>query len=252
MTNPQPEEKDLPRYYQSESYISHSNKSQGIIDRIYKIARSYTLKWKYHLVQKHSLHHPSSLLDYGCGTGAFLQHCQTRNLHVAGVEPSDLARAEAIRMINAPVVSHLHEAKGQYDAITLWHVLEHVSTLNTTIEELKSKLQNNGTMFIAVPNLNSRDAKKYRQYWAAYDVPRHLWHFTKHSMESILNGHGLKLNKVLPMRLDAYYVSMLSEKYKRGQNNISTMTRALISGWQTNIEAKKTNEYSSLIYIIRK
>lgn len=251
LTNPQPGENELPKYYQSDAYISHSNKTKNLIDHLYKISRNYTLKWKYNLTQTHSIEAASSLLDYGCGTGAFLKVCQEKNMLIAGVEPSAIARAEAARITNIPIASTLDELTRTYDVITLWHVLEHVSNLDTTLSKLEARLEKNGTMFIAVPNLNSRDAKIYREHWAAYDVPRHLWHFSKKSMEKTLASYSLKINAILPMRLDAYYVCLLSEKY-RGNTGLSGMLNAFTQGWNSNQEANSTHEYSSLIYIVRK
>ena len=251
-TNPRPADHDLPRYYQSPAYISHSDISTNLIDKVYKVSRNFTLKWKYDLVHRHSTTKPSSILDFGCGTGSFLQECQRHKMSVSGVEPSEAARTQAIRNTNIKIHADIHELNGPFDTITLWHVLEHVSDLNGTIEKLKENLSENGTMFIAVPNLNSDDAKTYGEHWAAYDVPRHLWHFSRNTMKKLLTSHQLKLHHVLPMRLDAFYVSLLSEKYKRGEKGLSNMTRAIMQGIRSNQKATRTQEYSSLIYIVRK
>jgi SAM-dependent methyltransferase len=251
-TNPRPKDSELNRYYQSDSYISHSNKATSIVDRVYKIARQFTLKWKYDLLQKHSRIKPASILDYGCGTGAFLHECQQRNMKIAGVEPNATARQQAQALTGVEIQSELVEAKDVYDAITLWHVLEHVSDLNATLEKLRSLLSENGTMFIAVPNHQSQDARKYGEHWAAYDVPRHLWHFDRQSMTRLLNKHNMKVGGILPMILDAYYVSLLSEKYRSGKQGIIGMGRAIVRATQSNIEATRNQEYSSLIYIAQK
>lgn len=252
LTNPQPNEDELPRYYKSEAYISHSNKSQNLIDRAYKISRTFAIKWKHQVLKTNSLYPPKAVLDYGCGTGSFLEYCKQNSMEVAGVEPSSTARAEAIKQTQVEIVADLHEVKNTFDAITLWHVLEHVSDLNKTLENLKGKLRENGTMFIAVPNLQSRDAKKYQEHWAAFDVPRHLWHFSKITMKKLLEKHQLQLRHIVPMRLDAYYVSLLSEKYKRGTSGVTSLGNAIIQGWKSNSAARQTGEYSSLIYIVRK
>ncbi|HTF28840.1 MAG TPA: class I SAM-dependent methyltransferase [Flavitalea sp.] len=252
MTNPRPDENALSRYYESDAYISHSNKSLNVVDQVYKLSRTFTLKWKYNLVQKLSVTTPLSILDFGCGTGAFLAECRKHNMKISGVEPSATARTQAKEITGSEIASDLHEIKDDCDAITLWHVLEHVSALHETIEKLKDHLKENGTMFIAVPNLQSRDAKKYNEYWAGYDVPRHLWHFSRKTMEMVLAHHSLKLSNVVPMRLDAYYVSLLSEKYKNRKGGVANVTKAIIQGWKSNKAAITTQEYSSLIYIARK
>ena len=252
LTNPRPEEAELVKYYQSPAYISHTDSSKQLIDRVYKTARSFTLKWKYRLLIQHTLTKPTSVLDYGCGTGSFLNMSKEHGLHIAGVEPAENARAIAKEQTGTDIASEIKNIKGSFDVITLWHVLEHVVHLNETVKHLKNRLNQNGTIFIAVPNLRSWDAKHYHQQWAAFDVPRHLWHFSRETMEILMSKHDLKIENVLPMPLDAYYVSLLSEKYRSRNNAVGQMAQAVIRGKQSNKEAKKTGEYSSLIYIVRK
>ena len=251
-TNPRPAENELSRYYQSEAYISHTNKATGFVNTAYKLARKFTLRWKYDLIQTHARVKPSSILDYGCGTGAFLSECQKNGLAIAGVEPSDTARNQAHTLTGKPIAAELAEVDGSFDVITLWHVLEHVYHLNQTVEALATRLNINGTIFLAVPNLESADAKKYQANWAAFDVPRHLWHFSRDTMGKLLANHDLKVAGILPMLLDAFYVSLLSEKYANNHAGVAGTARAIIQGWRSNQEAKKTAEYSSLIYIVRK
>lgn len=252
LTNPRPKEADLAKYYQSDAYISHSDTSKNIIDRVYKIARSFTLEWKYKLVTQNSVTKPFSLLDYGCGTGSFLQTCNVQGLNIAGVEPAEKARTMAKQLTGIDISPEIERVRGTFDAITLWHVLEHVIDLNNTVKQLRNRLNQNGTLFIAVPNLRSWDAKYYDEHWAAFDVPRHLWHFSRESMEILLTKHGLKIDTVLPMPLDAYYVSLLSERYKSGNQGIGSIAKAVTYGWKSNQQSKKNGEYSSLIYIARK
>ena len=252
LTNPQPDRDKLGRYYQSDSYISHSDKTSGIIDRLYKISRHFTLKWKLQLVNQHAAIKPQSILDYGCGTGMFLEYCKSKNLQIAGVEPSELARSHAEKNTRQEIYADVKEIGNRFDAITLWHVLEHIADLHETIDALKTRLEQNGTMFIAVPNHKSLDAKKYQEHWAAYDVPRHLWHFSKDTMQKLMDKHQLKLIHVIPMRLDSYYVSLLSEKYVGNRGALSNIARAVAQGWKSNYAARQTSEYSSLIYLVRK
>lgn len=252
LTNPRPTEQQLPKYYQSEAYISHSDKSPGLTGRLYKLARTYTLSWKYELVRRHAAAEPRSVLDFGCGTGAFLETCQRHGLKITGVEPSSAAADIARNRTSGQIESSLDAITGTFDAVTLWHVLEHVTQLHETLENLKRHLTENGTMFIAVPNLESADARHYREHWAGYDVPRHLWHFSPSTMEQLIHNHQLTLITVLPMRLDAYYVSLLSETYRRGKTPFGALAKAAYHGWKSNRAAHKTNQYSSLIYIARK
>jgi len=251
VTSPRPQENSLGSYYDSPEYISHSGKSPGAIGWLYNIARSFSIQWKKKLINKFS---PSgSILDFGCGSGEFLHSFQKANWKITGVEPSELARKKAIELNGNTVHSSLNEIEGQeFDIITAWHVVEHVPSLLQTIRQLKSHLKKSGTIFLAVPNYQSPDAEHYKNYWAGFDVPRHLWHFSKQSMQTLLEKAGLKVIKIIPMKLDAYYVSMLSEKYK-AKNKITLLSymKGIISGITSNLRARKERNHSSLIYIAR-
>jgi len=252
ITSPRPDSKEIGEYYKSESYISHTGTSKSLINKIYLKARSISLKRKRKLIQLHS--HLGNLLDYGCGTGDFINECKLNGWDVQGIEPSTEARIKAQKLTNAKIFPNISEVTdNQFDTITLWHVLEHVHDLNSIMEKLIELLKPNGTIFIAVPNHNSWDANKYKKYWAAYDVPRHLWHFSKDNISMLLKHHGMKVNHILPMKLDAYYVSLLSEQYKNpDQSIVKRYIRGFINGLTSNINARKKNNYSSLIYVIKR
>lgn len=252
VTSPTPA--NISDYYLSESYISHSNKATNLSDLVYLFARTFTMKWKANLILKHSNTSTDlSLLDYGCGTGEFLKKCQSNGWHIHGVEPSDKARQQAALKTQTAIAGSLEVMPfDNFNTITLWHVLEHIEDLNPTIQKLKDKLSDSGTMFIAVPNSGSWDAKHYKTYWAGYDVPRHLWHFSQFNMEALIFKNGLRLIRKVPMKLDAFYVSLLSEAYCKGKSTIVSTLRGAYSGLKSNINARTNNEYSSLIYIVGK
>lgn len=253
LTSPRPNDSDLGKYYLSEDYISHSIKAKSLIDKVYLTARNYALAWKRKLILNHTTRTTDKLLDYGCGTGAFIHATTKDRWQSFGVEPSLEARQQATNITHVPIYSSLDEATSHsFDAITLWHVLEHVPDLNDLLQNLKSVLAHSGTMFIAVPNHSSWDGKKYKEYWAGYDVPRHLWHFSDKTMKRLLENNGLRLQQIIPMKLDSFYISLLSEKYKTGNTTIAGMIKAFISGLKSNSLASKSGQYSSLIYIIRK
>lgn len=253
ITSPRPSDDKLGKYYLSEDYISHSNQAKSLIDSLYLAARNYTLAWKRKLILTHSTRATNKLLDYGCGTGAFVQTTTKDNWQSFGVEPSSEARQEATRITNVPIYTSLEEASTHsFDVVTLWHVLEHVPNLDQILQKLKSMLSNNGTMFIAVPNHLSWDGNHYKEYWAGYDVPRHLWHFSDQTMKLLVEKNGLQLQQIIPMKLDSFYISLLSEKYKTGNTTIAGMIKAFINGMKSNILASKNGQYSSLIYIVKK
>jgi 2-polyprenyl-3-methyl-5-hydroxy-6-metoxy-1,4-benzoquinol methylase len=246
---------DLNPYYQSPQYISHSNKTNNLTDLLYKFARTLTLRWKTNLINRYNTEANKTLLDYGCGTGAFLYQASQSAWTIAGVEPAELPRETASRQNQIHIAANIDQLPPhKFAAITLWHVLEHIPDIETILRKLAARLEDNGTIFIAVPNHNSSDAKYYQQFWAAYDTPRHLWHFGKTDMAKLLQTHNLKIEAILPMKLDAYYVSILSEKYKQsnGTSSLSSLVRGLVKGFQSNLSAARSKEYSSLIYIARK
>lgn len=263
-TSPRPAEADIAPYYQSEEYISHSGSSKGFINCIYLIVRNYTLGKKVALVKSLS-GHGKKVLDYGAGTGDFLNALKKEGFIVSGIEPSAQAREHAERthgLVLQPEIGNWKLEIGRYDVITMWHVLEHVHRLNETLEALKNSLTGDGVMLVAVPNADSYDARVYEEFWAAYDVPRHLYHFNQTSMTMLLEKHGLRVDDVLPMYFDSFYVSMLSEKYKeasgkrqeeRGGVGLAGLARAVWNGLVSNSKGGGDKKYfSSLIYVVRK
>ena len=246
ITNPFPE--DLSSYYESEDYISHTDKSDSLIDKLYQTVRNYTLKKKVKLINSFNTTN-KKLLDIGCGTGDFLTVAQQNNWTVKGVEPSEKARTIALekKVIIKEDLNKIIDEK--FDVITLWHVLEHVENLEEYIKKIKELLSDNGTLIVAVPNFKSYDAQYYKNYWAAYDVPRHLWHFSKTSITKIFYSYDFSVEKILPMKFDSFYVSMLSEKYKTGKINYF---KAFYIGLRSNWYGKTKKEYSSHIYILKK
>ncbi|MGV3538609.1 MAG: methyltransferase domain-containing protein [Rufibacter sp.] len=249
-TNPRPDEESIGPYYASEAYISHSDTSKGLLNKTYRLVRSMAVKSKVELVN--SLGSKGKILDYGCGVGYFLQACQKKGWEVEGIEPNKLARTQTEeklgkKLYQGPLQNLADET---FEVITLWHVLEHVHTLKETLKELVRITKKGGHLIIAVPNADSYDAKKYGADWAAYDVPRHLYHFNKTSMQRLLKKHKLELKEVLPMKWDAYYVSILSERFKHGQ---SKMLGSIYNGFRSNLHGYKNgNSYSSQIFIAQK
>lgn len=245
VTSPVP--KDLEKYYQSDAYISHTDAKKSILDKVYQAVKSHTIQKKVALINSFS---PSqkTLLDIGAGTGDFLNECLQNNWKAFGVEPSLKAR-EIAKSKNVVLEEDLASyANQKFDVITLWHVLEHVENLETYIQSLKKLLKKEGTLFVAVPNHKSFDAIYYGKFWAAYDVPRHLWHFSQTSIHKIFKHISIKVVQVVPMKFDSYYVSLLSEKYKKGKTNIF---KSFWIGFLSNYKAKKSSEYSSLIYVLK-
>ncbi|MEO7308518.1 MAG: class I SAM-dependent methyltransferase [Ferruginibacter sp.] len=240
-------------YYASDNYISHSDTKKGIINSLYHLVRKRTLGSKRRLVINETGIMKGEILDIGCGTGAFLHTMKEAEWEITGLEPDVVARTKAAELyaIHPQDPGKLFELNaGSFNAITMWHVLEHVHELHAYIKQIETLLAPNGKLFIAVPNYTSKDAETYETHWAAYDVPRHLYHFSPQSMENLLSQHGLKLTTVKPMWFDSFYVCMLSEQYKNGKGNI---IKAVINGFISNLKAwGNTKKCSSVIYVISK
>ncbi|WP_405294474.1 class I SAM-dependent methyltransferase [Algibacter sp. Ld11] len=249
-TTPQPTSDKLPEYYQSENYISHTDSKRNAFEKVYHLVRSISLKKKLKLINSFSSE-TKQLLDVGCGTGDFLQTAQQNGWLVSGIEPNKEARGIANSKTNKSVFNTEQLQKfelKQFDVITLWHVLEHLPSLEDHIKTFKGLLKDNGTLLIAVPNYKSFDAKHYKEFWAAFDVPRHLWHFNQDSISKLVSKQSMGVVKTKPMLFDAFYVSMLSEKYKTGKMN---PVKGFWYGLRSNLEYLSSKEASSLIYIIK-
>lgn len=245
-TNPRPVLERIGDYYKSEAYVSHSSTKKGFVNRVYGRVRSYTLKKKISLLQE--LTSGKELLDIGAGTGHFLAKAKESGYTVLGLEPDEDARkvAMAENGIALKDLSLLHDLNESFNIVSMWHVLEHVYNLQTDLEKIVSLVDQNGVLIIAVPNYTSFDAQYYKEFWAAYDVPRHLYHFSPKSIIPLVESKGLKFEKMLPMKFDSYYVSMLSEKYKGG-----SLLNALRIGFLSNWKARE-GKSSSQIYIFRR
>jgi 2-polyprenyl-3-methyl-5-hydroxy-6-metoxy-1,4-benzoquinol methylase len=247
ITSPQPSLENLGKYYESVDYISHTDSKRSLFEKAYHFVKNIALKNKLDLINSFQPN-KGRILDIGAGTGDFLSVAKQNGWQTIGVEPSEKAKAIAknkgVSFVEKTVALENHS----FDVITMWHVLEHVPNLEEQILELKRLLKPNGTLIVAVPNFKSFDAKQYGTFWAAYDVPIHFWHFSKTAIKMLFEKESMKLVKVLPMKFDAFYVSLLSEKYKTGKMNYFS---AIYFGLKSNWYGKKNLEYSSHIYVLK-
>jgi len=265
VTCPQPANENLNKYYESEEYISHTDSKKTVIDQIYQRVKKSALKSKLMLIDRLAPE-KGNILDIGCGTGDFLVACKKNGWRATGIEPNEKARKLGLEKLESSTGQKTHgiifqdikeylsvveKDKGEkkFDLITLWHVLEHVPAITDFVKELHYLLADNGTLVVAVPNYKSYDAKIYGEFWAAYDVPRHLWHFSKKSITILFSLVEMEIIEIKPMKWDSYYVSLLSEKYKNGKTNYF---QAFYNGLVSNRKGRTTGEYSSLIYVLKK
>ncbi len=249
-TFPQPKTNQLSEYYKTEDYISHTDAKRNWFEKAYHLVRRFSLKQKLKLINGFKTE-TKTLLDVGCGTGDFLKTAKENNWIVSGIEPNAEARIIANQKTENLVfdIQQLNNFESSsFDVITLWHVLEHLPDLEHQISTLKKLLKPNGRLVVAVPNYKSFDANYYNQFWAAYDVPRHLWHFDQNSISKLFASIDMEIEQLKPMLFDAFYVSLLSEQYKSGRKNIF---KGFYNGLRSNLNASRTKEYSSLIYVLK-
>lgn len=244
-----PSQENIGKYYQFEAYISHTDTKKSFTDKLYHFVRNITLFQKLQWVKWYSNKSSGNLLDIGSGTGAFLNYAKNKNWSVTGVEADGTARAKALELYKLETSSSnfLFGLKQNfYDAITMWHVLEHVHQLNDYMYQIKKLLNGAGKLFIAVPNYTSYDANFYKNNWAAYDVPRHLYHFSPQAMQRLAQKYNFKIISHKPMWFDSFYVSMLSEKYKKG-----SVVRAIFVAFCSNFLALfNSKKCSSVTYVL--
>ena len=246
-THPQPTLDKLGSYYEFEDYISHTDGKRTLFEKMYHFIKRKAIRDKVKLINSYQ---PvkGRILDIGAGTGDFLLECKNQNWDILGIEPNDKAKGIALGkgIKFGDTIEKLES--NSFDVITMWHVLEHVPDVEHQVAELKRLLKPSGTIIIAVPNFKSYDAKYYKEFWAAYDVPRHLWHFSKTAIEKLFDKQNMNLEDIKPMWFDSFYVSLLSEKYKSGKMNfISGFFIGLIS----NVSGFFKKEFSSHIYVLK-
>ena len=246
-THPQPTLDKLGSYYEFEDYISHTDGKRTLFEKMYHFIKRKAIRDKVSLINSYQ---PlkGRILDIGAGTGDFLLEAKNQNWDILGIEPNDKAKGIAVGkgIKFGDTIEKLEN--NSFDVITMWHVLEHVPDVEHQVAELKRLLKPSGTIIIAVPNFKSYDANHYKEFWAAYDVPRHLWHFSKTAIEKLFDKQNMNLEDIKPMWFDSFYVSLLSEKYKTGKMNfISGFFIGLIS----NVSGLFKKEFSSHIYVLK-
>lgn len=249
-TEPHPTKEKIVEYYKSEEYYSHQENKKGFIPKLYETVKSINLKKKCRMATEGMC--SGKVLDIGCGVGDFLHQMEKEGWSGMGAEPSEDAKNIAQRRTNGQIVSpeELPDLPDKsYDLITMWHVLEHVDDLKWEVEQLERLLKQGGRLVLALPNFKSFDAEYYKQYWAGYDVPRHLYHFCRSSIANIFKPTKLKHTKTDKLIWDAYYISYMSEKY---QNHAMPLAKGAIRGLQSNWKARKNGQWSSLVYIFEK
>lgn len=249
-TNPVPLDSEIGKYYETEKYFSHNSDNKGVFSKIYSQVRNLNLKNKYNIIERYKS--SGKLLDIGCGTGEFLNFGLKNNWKVKGIEPNENARKFSITNYGIEVgdENELNKMDNNlFDVVTMWHVLEHVSSLNERMLTISKILRKDGIAIIALPMIDSPDSIKFGKYWAGLDVPRHLYHFSANSFEKLATENNFNVIDKYPMKFDSFYVSWLSRQAKE---NSFAFLRGVIDGFISNIKAKSNSNYSSMIFVLKK
>ncbi len=252
-TQDHPDEKDAGHYYESKDYLSHNNTANGFIDILYRLSRNAMLNRKWRTIRQFTGLDKGNLLDIGAGSGHFASFMKEKGWIVKGIEINDNVREASASRFGLDVISPGQITTlpaGHFDCITLWHVLEHLQDPFKYASEIKRLLRPGGSCIVALPNCKSYDAQYYKDFWAAYDVPRHLWHFTPQTFRKFTEKTGLILKEIKALPLDVFYISSLSEKYKVSKLHfISGMIKGL---WFAALSLFRKEGSSSLIYLLKK
>jgi SAM-dependent methyltransferase len=253
LTQDHPDESDIGRYYESDEYISHSDTGKGFSNKIYRLVRTIMLRRKEGIIKNVSGLKKGNLLDIGSGTGHFVHTMKKAGWNVTGIEINEKAREFAISRFGKDFISPekiVALSDNSFDCVTLWHVLEHFQKPYKYFEEISRILKPEGTIIIALPNNISYDADYYRQFWAAYDVPRHLWHFSPSTFMLFAKKFSFEFSGFFNLPFDVFFISIMSEKYKGSK---LPFISGLLNGIRFKAKSVFSNEKdSSVIYILRK
>ena len=244
-----PDTTGLDIYYKSSNYASHQDQKKGWSGKAYRFGQRLMFYRKLQLLAR-CIPKSGRVLDYGCGVGDFMTMLTKHGYETVGIEPNPSARAilAAKQLHVFPSMQSL-SSQPCFDVITLWHVFEHLKNPTVSLQDFYEKLHPEGYLILALPNPDSWDAHHYKSFWAAWDVPRHLWHFTEGGIIRLASGVGFVHCKTKALPLDAFYVSLLSEGY---QGNSQKWMRALYNGMRSTIYGISRGNYSSQIYLFQK
>jgi len=245
-TTPNISDSEIYKYYSSGDYLSH-NRSVSFLSLIYTFASKYMLKRKADLISKY-INTGDCFLDFGCGIGELVLKMKSRGFVSCGVE-NNLNAYNACLKKNISVFKDLISLKSKFNLISCWHSLEHLSDFTTTLSMFNKLINKNGYLIVAVPNHESFDSKYYGKFWAGYDVPRHRFHFNKDALIRIVEDSNFEMIDSSPMFLDAFYISILSEKYKK---NFFSFFKGVLIGTVSTFSYLITKNASSHYFVFKK
>jgi len=252
-TQDSPDENRISGYYESEDYISHSDTNEGLLNKLYHLIRQFMLIRKRGLIEKATGLKKGSLLDIGSGTGHFAAMMKKAGWNVKAIEINAKARLTSSKTFGLEVYAPSEISafeKESLDCVTLWHVLEHLHDPENYLLKIHTLLKPEGICLVALPNSGSFDAQFYRRFWAAFDVPRHLWHFDPSTFRLLSQKSAFRIENQFVLPFDVFYISLLSEKYYGSK---FPFIQGLIRGmWFAFLTLFRRSGSSSIVYILRK
>ena len=227
-------------YYSSEKYIPHKEK-KGFFGFLYLFVQKIMFRYKLKNLKNH-INKNKIVLDYGSGDGRFAEYLNQLQIKTMTYDP-------LVKKLDESEPNSYQTPENQIDTIMMWHVIEHIPDLDSSIKAIYNSIKNKGSLVVAVPNIDSYDSKHYKECWAGFDVPRHLYHFNHESLINFIEKQGFIYNYRKPLIFDSFYVSILSEK---NRNNPFGTLNGLIIGLISNLFALFSTNYSSSFYVFTK
>ena len=246
--NPRPKIDNISSYYPSEKYDPHYMSNKSIWIKFYHFVQFFTLRWKYSKIP--DIHRSRNLLDIGAGQGEFASFMSKRGWNVviqdANIDiidkniPHDYNFVKDLQQINE---------SESFNVITLWHSLEHIHNIKDLYSQINRLLAPEGVLLIAVPNLQAPEKKSFGVKWAAYDAPRHLYHFHPDSIKRLCMKYDFKIVRKFSLFQDSPYNILLSISNK----SLIQLLRAAIILFMTLIQSiYRGPDYSSSFLVICK
>lgn len=229
--NPRPTPEEMMSHYPSnyEPFDLHPDDERS--SRLERIAVNYGLSKRRGLILRYRK--SGRILDVGCATGLFLHVMNMdANWDAHGVEPNNYAATIAQERYGLNV-HHGTLEQAQYparsfDVVTLWDVLEHVHDPAATLDEIHRILKSDGLLILRVPNGISRDAGLFKETWAGWDPPRHLYVFTPDTLTKLLAKQGYAILD-LRSRSGSYPTFVLSLRFWLSKRGASRKLKDLVA-----------------------
>ena len=193
--DPMPTPAELAAFYPDTYWWEADATASGRLSEIY---RQLVLADHAHFVS-HSIESGSLLLDIGCGGGSFARAIGKRGITAVGVDAARRAAGQALRRHNVEAVQgaapNLPFVPHSFEAVTLFHVLEHVEDPVECLLGAREMLKPGGRLYVQVPNAACWQFLLLGKHWSGVDIPRHLIHFRTEDLEQVLDAADFQVER---------------------------------------------------------